>query len=95
MNAITIAPSVENPVIRKPVREDIYVKAAQLRMINTPGSIIEDRQYELLLKNVSIFTGNWDEILQFTSPANVMFSAFLSHLLPFLKFFFSNINPNI
>lgn len=40
-------------------------------MINTPGSIIEDRQYELLLKNVSIFTGNWDEILQFTCPANV------------------------
>ncbi|XP_031633200.1 vacuolar protein sorting-associated protein 13B isoform X2 [Contarinia nasturtii] len=70
MNAITIAPSVENPVIRKPVREDIYVKAAQLRMINTPGSIIEDRQYELLLKNVSVFTGNWDEILQFTCPAN-------------------------
>lgn len=70
MNAITIAPSVENPVIRKPVREDIYVKAAQLRMINTPGSIIEDRQYELLLKNMSIFTGNWDEILQFTCSAN-------------------------
>lgn len=71
MNAISIAPSVENPIIRKPVREDIYVKAAQFRMINTPGSIIEDRQYELLLKNISVFTGNWDEILQFTCPANV------------------------
>lgn len=72
MNAISIAPSVENPIIRKPVREDIYVKAAQFRMINTPGSIIEDRQYELLLKNISVFTGNWDEILQFTCPANVI-----------------------
>lgn len=76
MNAIKIAPSVENPVIRKPVREDIYVKAAQLRMINTPGSIIEDRQYELQLKNVSMFTGNWDQILQFTYPANVNLFAF-------------------
>lgn len=73
MNAISIAPSVENPIIRKPVREDIYVKAAQFRMINTPGSIIEDRQYELLLKNISVFTGNWDEILQFTCPANVIY----------------------
>lgn len=71
MNAITIAPSVENPIIRKPVREDIYVKASQLRIINTPGSIIEDRQYELSLKNVSVFTGNWDEILQFAYPVNV------------------------
>lgn len=71
MNAISIAPSVENPLIRKPVREDIYVKASQLRMINTPGSIIEDRQYELLLKNISIFTGNWEEILRATCPVNV------------------------
>lgn len=81
MNAITIAPSVENPIIRKPVREDIYVKAAQLRMINTPGSIIEDRQYELSLKNVSVFTGNWDEILQFAYPVNVtIFQDFANYL---------------
>lgn len=73
MNAISIAPSVENPLIRKPVREDIYVKASQLRMINTPGSIIEDRQYELLLKNISIFTGNWEEILRATCPVNVSY----------------------
>lgn len=73
MNAISIAPSVENPLIRKPVREDIYVKAAQLRMINTPGSIIEDRQYELMLKDISIFTGNWEEISRFTCPVNVSF----------------------
>lgn len=86
MNAISIVPSVENPIIRKPVREDIYVKAAQFRMINTPGSIIEDRQYELLLKNISVFTGNWDEILQFTCPANVInFTHFLKNEL------FSNI----
>lgn len=40
-------------------------------MINTPGSIIEDRQYELLFKKISIVTGNWNEIMQFTHPANV------------------------
>lgn len=83
MNAISIAPSVENPIIRKPVREDIYVKAAQFRMINTPGSIIEDRQYELLLKNISVFTGNWDEILQFTCPANVIYFIYCLKNQPF------------
>lgn len=63
---------MENPIQRKPVREDIYMKAAQLRMTYTPGSAIEDRQYELLLKKISIVTGNWNEILQFTYPANVI-----------------------
>lgn len=71
INALTIAPSVENPIQRKPVREDIYTKAAQLRMINTPGALIEDRQYELLLKNISLVTGNWNEILSFAQPQNV------------------------
>lgn len=83
MNAISIAPSVENPLIRKPVRDDIYVKASQLRMINTPGSIIEDRQYELLLKNISIFTGNWEEILRATCPVNVR-NDFKIQLIPFI-----------
>lgn len=81
MSAISIAPSVENPLIRKPVREDIYVKAAQLRMINTPGSIIEDRQYELLLKNISIFTGNWEEILRATCPVNVSYFQIQFHIM--------------
>lgn len=71
INALTIAPSVENPIQRKPVREDIYTKAAQLRMINTPGALIEDRQYELLFKNISVVTGNWNEILSYAQPQNV------------------------
>lgn len=71
MNAITISHNVENPIQRKPIREDIYTKACQLRIIHTPGSEIEDRQYELLFKNISIGTGNWKEILNFTQPSNV------------------------
>lgn len=71
INAMTITPSVENPIQRKPIREDIYTKAAQLRMINTPGALIEDRQYELLFKKISLVTGNWNEILSFAQPQNV------------------------
>lgn len=78
VNAMTITPSVENPIQRKPVREDIYTKAAQLRMINTPGSLIEDRQYELLFKSISLVTGNWNEILSFAQPQNVLVLHFLS-----------------
>lgn len=81
MNAVSVKPTVENPILRKPVRDDIYVKAAQLKIINTPGSIIEDRQYELLFKNVSIVTGNWNEILQFVHPANVSSTFYIFSLI--------------
>lgn len=65
--------SVENPILRKPIREDIYAKAAQLKMLNTPGAAVEDRQYSITFNNVSIVTGNWNEISQFLHPANVRF----------------------
>lgn len=68
---MTISPSVENPIQRKAIREDIYMKAAQLRMINTPGALIEDRQYEIVLKEVSLVTGNRNEISNFTVSASV------------------------
>lgn len=74
---MTISPSVENPIQRKPIREDIYMKAAQLRMINTPGSLIEDRQYDISLKEVSLVTGNWNEISNFISPTNVSIDFYL------------------
>lgn len=63
--------TVENPILRKPIREDIYVKAAQLKMLNTPGSAVEDRQYSITFNNVSIVTGNWNEISECMHPANV------------------------
>lgn len=84
---------MENPIQRKPVREDIYIKAAQLRMINTPGALIEDRQYELLFKNISLVTGNWNEILNFSNPSNVIIFVFLfgfAHQNGVLKFGFEN-----
>lgn len=53
---------------RIPVRGDIYTKAAQLRILNVPGSKIEDRQYEVMFVKISIGTGKWQEIQPCMDP---------------------------
>lgn len=63
INSITMHHNVENPICRVPLRPDIYTKAAQMRILNVPGSKIEDRQYELLLKDISLSTASWSDIL--------------------------------
>lgn len=71
VNSCTINPSVENPLTRISVRPDIYTKAAQLRIITVPGSKIEDRQYEFLLKGISVATGNWKQMVNFMESSYV------------------------
>lgn len=66
-------PTVENPLIRKPVRCDIYSKAAQLRILNMPGSKVEDRQYEIVFNKISVGSGKWEEILRLMNPVSVCF----------------------
>ncbi|XP_054747188.1 intermembrane lipid transfer protein VPS13B isoform X1 [Anastrepha obliqua] len=63
IESIKMSPNLENPLQRNPLRIDVYSKAAQLGFLNTPGSLIEDRQYELVLQNLSVATGHWTEIL--------------------------------
>lgn len=58
-----ITPNLENPLQRAPIRPDVYSKAAQLGFLNTPGSLVEDRQYELVLQKLSVSSGDWAEIL--------------------------------
>jgi vacuolar protein sorting-associated protein 13B len=43
---ISVSHNIENPICRAPLRPDVYTKAAQMRILNVPGSKIEDRQYE-------------------------------------------------
>ncbi|KAH8278838.1 hypothetical protein KR018_010220 [Drosophila ironensis] len=61
IESIQLTPSLENPLVRQLVRQDVYQKAAELNMLNTPGALVEDRQYELSVKNVSLSTGNWEQ----------------------------------
>lgn len=65
INEISITPNVENPLTRNPVRADIYTKATQLGILNLPGSKIEDRQYEVQLKQMSLATADWNEMLSY------------------------------
>ncbi|XP_053671577.1 intermembrane lipid transfer protein VPS13B [Anopheles nili] len=65
VTAITVHHNVENPICRVPLRPDVYTKAAQMRILNVPGSKIEDRQYELLLKDVSLSTANWGDVVRY------------------------------
>lgn len=60
---IKISSNPENPLQRSPVRSDLYNKAAQMGMLYTPGSTIEDRQYEVHLKEISAMTCNWSHVM--------------------------------
>uniref|UniRef100_A0A675B3R5 Chorein N-terminal domain-containing protein n=2 Tax=Anopheles darlingi TaxID=43151 RepID=A0A675B3R5_ANODA len=65
VSSITVHHNVENPICRVPLRPDVYTKAAQMRILNVPGSKIEDRQYELLLKEISLSTADWEDVLRY------------------------------
>lgn len=60
---IKISSNPENPLQRSPIRTDLYNKAAQMGMLFTPGSMIEDRQYEVHFKDISATTCNWSHVL--------------------------------
>lgn len=63
IDSINVTPNLQNPLQRKPLRPDVYGKAASMGILTIPGSIVEDRQYELTLKKLSAASGNWLEIL--------------------------------
>ncbi|XP_046806664.1 vacuolar protein sorting-associated protein 13B [Lucilia cuprina] len=63
IDSINVTPNLQNPLQRKPLRPDVYGKAASMGILSIPGSIVEDRQYELTLKKLSAASGNWLEIL--------------------------------
>lgn len=64
MENMHLVPAAENPICRNPIRPDIYQRAAQSRILNVPGSNIEDRQYQINLKSLSVNTGAWAEFKQ-------------------------------
>lgn len=63
IDSINITPNLQNPLQRKPLRPDVYGKAASMGILSIPGSFVEDRQYELTLNKLSAASGNWLSIL--------------------------------
>ncbi|KAI4462018.1 vacuolar protein sorting-associated protein 13b [Holotrichia oblita] len=73
---ISLTPDPVNPICRTPLRPDIYQQAARARILNVPGSEIEDRQYELNITGISLTTSTWEEF----DPILNMKSSTVSHL---------------
>ncbi|XP_075147258.1 vacuolar protein sorting 13B isoform X1 [Haematobia irritans] len=63
IDGINVTPNLQNPLQRKPLRPDVYGKAASMGILTIPGSMVEDRQYELTVRKISAASSNWNEIL--------------------------------
>ncbi|XP_030558700.1 vacuolar protein sorting-associated protein 13B isoform X2 [Drosophila novamexicana] len=72
IESIKLTPSVENPLVRQPIRPDVYNKAAELNMLSTPGSLVEDRQYELSVRRISLSSGNWLQTQKYRTEATLV-----------------------
>ncbi|XP_076265664.1 vacuolar protein sorting 13B isoform X3 [Rhynchophorus ferrugineus] len=70
LQKINLSPQAVNPICRTPIRSDIYDQAAHARILNVPGSDVEDRQYQMDLIGLSLSTGIWDDIHAVLSPKN-------------------------
>lgn len=64
MNSIIINLNPENPITRTPIRKDLYVEAEKRGLLSIPGSIVEDRQYQIVINEFSIKTGFWVDLKQ-------------------------------
>lgn len=62
METATISPQAENPLSRVLLRPDLYHMARPV--LSIPGSHIEDRQYQIDLTGVGIYTGRWTDLLK-------------------------------
>ncbi|XP_059469479.1 intermembrane lipid transfer protein VPS13B isoform X2 [Neocloeon triangulifer] len=65
LSSIHLVPHVENPLSRVYIRPDIYQMAQQANILSVPGSQVEDRQYQLDIKSLSVETGMWTDFERF------------------------------
>ncbi|KAI4504385.1 hypothetical protein M0802_000856 [Mischocyttarus mexicanus] len=59
LDGIRVTPHAENPICRTPLRSDIYQLAAQANILNMPGSAVEDRQYQINVKGICVYSTTW------------------------------------
>ena len=58
----TISPQAENPLSRVLLRPDLYHMARPV--LGIPGSHIEDRQYEINMSGMGVYTGSWSDLMK-------------------------------
>ncbi|XP_050421986.1 intermembrane lipid transfer protein VPS13B-like isoform X2 [Adelges cooleyi] len=64
IDSIKINQNPENPITRTPIRKDLYIEAEKKGLLTIPGSIIEDRQYQIMINDFSIRCGFWVDLKQ-------------------------------
>lgn len=73
INNLHVTPTAVNNLIRSQIlRPDIHSKACALGILDLAGSKIEDRQYQLTVKGVSLSTSNWDGIAALITEKTVI-----------------------
>ncbi|XP_050539664.1 intermembrane lipid transfer protein VPS13B isoform X2 [Daktulosphaira vitifoliae] len=64
IDSIKVDQNPENPITRTPIRKDLYIEAEKRGFLSIPGSIMEDRQYQIMINNISLNCGLWIDFKQ-------------------------------
>jgi hypothetical protein len=73
---------VDNPLSRILVNDSIFYAAAEAGQLEVPGSSVEDRQYQLDLSRIGLYTGVW-QVGLFASVIYVFYSFKITQLKVF------------
>ncbi|XP_074656098.1 intermembrane lipid transfer protein VPS13B-like [Tubulanus polymorphus] len=61
--SLILSPQPDNPLPRRPVDRELCQLVAPRGLSSLPGSAVEDRQYQLDVRNLGLSTGVWNEIV--------------------------------
>ena len=64
INVAQCSIQTENPLTRTPVKRDLYTLAEKASILCIPGSPVEDRQYQLDIRDLSIVTCNSGNLMK-------------------------------
>ncbi|CAH1247692.1 VPS13B [Branchiostoma lanceolatum] len=62
VNSVSLTPQADNPLPRLVVRKDVYRRAVHAGKMQTPGSEVEDRQYQLDVNGLGLCSALWEEV---------------------------------
>lgn len=57
IQTLSVVPQADNPLPRHPVDRELYHRALHANLTHQPGSAIENRQYQIDIKGMSLCTG--------------------------------------
>ncbi|KAK3772280.1 hypothetical protein RRG08_039097 [Elysia crispata] len=63
MNGCVVQPHADNPLPRVAQERDLFQRAIQSGMTQQPGSVVEDRQYQLNVRGIALSTGIWEHLV--------------------------------